>query len=126
MLADERFEYDYVLERLTDLCQTRSIGHSLDGGFRINVEEQLAQEVREKLHQAELRVDEFRRDVERGSLAACQSTLHSHRRRVAGFYQVGQLIARGETALRTAIDDGLLIFQGHRVNCAQFRRIYGW
>lgn len=42
---------------------------------------------------------------------------HRHRRSVAGYYQVIELLKQGDDAFRGAMLDGLMIFEGHRCVC---------
>ncbi|EIM80061.1 uncharacterized protein STEHIDRAFT_162948 [Stereum hirsutum FP-91666 SS1] len=51
---------------------------------------------------------------------------HRHRRSIAGYHQVIELLKQGDDAFRCAMLDGVLIFEGHSVNKHQFRVLYGW
>lgn len=71
---------------------------------------------------------------------------HRHRRYVAGHHQMLQLMQQGEQAIQAAMEDNIIIFEGHRydlptrfsvhsrnltagcrrVNRFEFRKVYGW
>lgn len=84
--------------------------------------------------------------AEKPRSAALEVVKHRHRRYVAGHHQMLELMQQGEQAIQAAIEDEVIIFEGHRydrparytirsinltahcrrVNRFEFRKVYGW
>lgn len=104
--------------------------------------------VRELKAQLEEEISDAHRAIadEEPFSATLSMVKHRHRRYVAGHHQMLELMQQGEQAIQAAMEDKVIIFEGHRyvmlarpsirplnltarchrVNRFEFRKIYGW
>lgn len=102
MISDELYRFHYPSK-----SEDRDkVQQSIIAGFE--------RTLRDEVTTARAELSTFDRSSRHFDLDEFESRKHRHRRTIAGYHQLITLLKQGDEAFKTAMMDGIMIFEGHR------------